>query len=70
MGKLSKAMGFPDEEESSDESPVSEVPEKKKVSASAEVLAMKQFMRADTAEAKASAMRDFLEACGATGEGY
>ncbi len=64
MGKLSKAIGFPtDEEESSDESPVSEVPEKK-VSASAEVLAMKQFMRADTAEAKAAAMRDFIEACG------
>lgn len=63
MGKLSKAIGFPDEGESDDEAPVSEDAEKK-VSASAEVLAMKQFMRAETAEAKASAMRDFIEACG------
>lgn len=75
MGALSKAMGFPDTGESADETdaPASESTEKAKPAASAEVLAMKQFTRASTPEAKAAAMRDFLEACGCTtdsGEGY
>ncbi len=62
--KIGKALGFgdlgadgvePDEDDAEGET---------KGSASAEVLAMKQFMRADTAEAKAAAMKDFMEACG------
>lgn len=70
MGALSKAMGFPDEAESTDEAPVSEAGEEKaKPAASAEVLAMKQFSRASTPEAKAAAMRDFLEACGCSMDG-
>ncbi len=42
------------------EDPTDEAPK----DAEAEVTAMKLFMKASTAEAKASAMRDFLEACG------
>ncbi|MDD5374478.1 hypothetical protein [Acidithiobacillus sp.] len=63
--KIGAALGFgsigddgvePDEDDS-EESP-------KASSAKGEVLAMKAFMAADTAEAKAAAMKDFLELCG------
>ena len=61
MSKLSEAMGMMDEEES----PASESTEAKPKTASAEVLAMKQFDRATTPEARAEALKDFLSACGA-----
>lgn len=48
-------------------SPDSEGSEKPK--ATAETLAMKQFERASTTEAKVAAMKDFLEACGMTSAG-
>lgn len=59
--KIGKALGFPspDEESEDPELDVEPVSDNK-----AEVLAMKQFMRADTAEAKATALKDFMEACG------
>ncbi len=69
MGKIGKALGFGDlgatsmDDSTGDESvedPTDEAPK----DAEAEVTAMKLFMKASTAEAKASAMRDFLEACG------
>ena len=73
MSKLGAALGFGSESASSpaiaediDEMDA-EVPSEKPAGGSAETLAMKQFMRATTPEAKASAMRDFLEACGAVG---
>ena len=64
---IGKALGYDMEEKAvSDEmAPVSESMEpEKKGSASAEVLAMKQFERAKDPEAKAQALKDFLEACG------
>lgn len=65
MGKLSEALGM----DMGSEAPMSEggemmEEEAPKASASAEVLAMKQFERASTPEAKVQAMKDFLEACG------
>ena len=66
MGKLSEALGM-SMDDAGEDMPVSESTEdagdKPKV-ASAEVLAMKQFDRASTPEAKAQALKDFLEACG------
>lgn len=74
-GKIGKAIGFPglkddfsDEPEMDEEAPASEDTEPK--AATAETLAMKQFERATTTEAKVQAMKDFLEACGATGASY
>ena len=74
MSKLGAALGFGSESASSpaiaediDELDEAAVSEKPKGGGSAETLAMKQFMRATTAEEKASAMKDFLEACGAIG---
>ncbi len=70
MGKLSKVLGMdmdmPEETEGvSEEMPVDDLAEEKpKGPASAEVLAMKQFDRATSPEAKAQALKDFLEACG------
>ena len=70
MGKLSKALGFDMEEapemgaEDMDEGLELDEPMEKKTSASAEILAMKQFERATTPEAKVQAMKDFLESCG------
>ena len=68
MGKLSEALGL---DMGADEEPMDDlemdedvVEEKPKASGSAEVLAMKQFDRASTPEAKVQAMKDFLEACG------
>ena len=71
MGKLGKALGFLDMEEdpAADDTADEESPASKKEpkAASAETLAMKQFERASTTEAKVQAMKDFLEACGAIG---
>jgi hypothetical protein len=72
MGKLSKALGYDLGEgapasdtmgmsESTGDAPVDDKP---KGTATAEVLAMKQFDRATTPEARAQALKDFLEACG------
>jgi hypothetical protein len=62
IGKaLGYSMGDSEEEAPMSETPVKEAP---KASASAEVLAMKQFDRAKDPEAKVQAMKDFLEACG------
>ncbi len=64
-GKIAMALGFP-ESDSEDDSDDDSVESKKEPDQQnkAEVLAMKQFMRAETAEAKATAMKDFMEACG------
>lgn len=69
MGKIGKALGFPmtdgadeGEDPSLDSEGVDEPTDTKP--GKAEVIAMRQFMAADTAEAKASAMKDFLELCG------
>lgn len=72
MGKIASALGLDAElgEESSDPMSAMEpmdsemAEEKPEGSSSAEVLAMKQFDRATSPEAKAQAMKDFLEACG------
>lgn len=73
MGKLSKALGLDMDMEAppaSESMPMDEgddelAEEKPKAdTASAEVLAMKQFDRASTPEAKVQALKDFLEACG------
>ncbi len=78
-GSIGKAIGFPGMDDmsggddSSDESDSGPKSEKTEGSGSAEVLAMKQFMRATTPDAKASALKDFLEACGCSmsgGESY
>ncbi len=74
--KLGKALGF--EMDGGDELPpsipedVDEMDEKAEKSSgnSAELLAMKQFERASSPEAKVQAMKDFLEACGAIGSDY
>jgi hypothetical protein len=67
MSKVSEAlgldMGMADEAEPMLDEGL-EPMEKPQASASAEVLAMKQFERAATPEAKVQAMKDFLEACG------
>lgn len=70
MGKLSKALGMDMDMASADDmapestgEPKSEE-KPKEGDSTAEVLAMKQFERAGTPEAKAQAMKDFLEACG------
>ncbi len=76
MGKLSKALGFPKsmgDDAAIDEAPdmSSETPEEDAAEpgvGKAEVLAMKQFERATTTEAKAQALKDFVEAC--TSGGY
>ena len=65
MSKVSDALGMDMGEEpmpmSAEGTPEDVEP---KGSASAEVLAMKQFDRATSPEDKAQAMKDFLEACG------
>lgn len=72
--KIGKAIGFGDgpppvsdpmeaELELEDDLELPE-PEDKSGVGSAEVLAMKQFERAASPEAKAQALKDFLEACG------
>lgn len=67
MGKIGKAIGY--QESASDDlgmqEPGAEVGGKEP--AGADVLAMKQFMRATSPEEKAQAMKDFLEACGCMG---
>lgn len=70
MSKLSDALGMgmgaeeaPAPELGMEELPMEDEPAPK-ADASAEVLAMKQFDRAPTPEAKVQAMKDFLEACG------
>ena len=62
MGKMS--MGEMDEEESEPIDNAEEEDEEKAVSSKAELMAMKQFMTADSAEAKVAAMKSFMEACG------
>lgn len=72
MSKLSDALGMgmggADASSMSDDAGMDEMPmmdeEAPVADASAEVLAMKQFDRAPTPEAKVQAMKDFLEACG------
>lgn len=72
MSKLSEALGMdmddaaPAEDAMAMDEGLGEDPMEKdpKASASAEVLAMKQFDRATTPEMKVQAMKDFLEACG------
>ncbi len=71
-GKIGKAIGFgsmsdmgmdsePDPEDSNTDE---EKPEKSSGPSRGEILAMKAFMNADSAEAKASALKDFMELCG------
>ncbi len=64
--KIGKALGFgalsdegvePDGDEMEEETP-------EKSGGKGQVLAMRAFMNADTAEAKAAAMKDFIELCG------
>ncbi len=76
--KLGKALGYSmDLGADDEEAPVSEeldveaeVKPKEKTGGSAEVLAMKQFERATTPEAKVQALKDFGEACGWTSGSY
>ncbi len=68
MSKLSDVLGMDaGSEELADMPVIDEEPAAPKGGGSAELLAMKQFERASTTEAKVQAMKDFLEACGATG---
>ncbi len=63
--KIGAALGFGalgDEGVEPDEDDAEVAP--KASSGKGEILAMKAFMAADSAEAKASAMRDFIELCG------
>ncbi len=72
MGKIGKALGYsiPDMSGSGDDSSESDPTEsegsddKASTPGKGEVIAMRQFMNADTAEAKAQAMKDFMELCG------
>jgi len=74
MSKLGDALGFPkepkafsaDEGDASDseDAPASSKAKPDDKSGSAEMLAMKQFERASSTEAKVQAMKDFIEACG------
>lgn len=72
--KLGKALGFSmdegDASDMDDDTPpsVADPLEDKPKGGSAEILAMKQFERATTTEAKVQALKDFLEACGAIGD--
>ncbi len=76
MGKIAKAMGFPSE--GADDASLGEAPDAADESPAedaadpgvgkAEVLAMKQFERSTTPEAKAQALKDFIQLC--TGAGY
>ena len=79
--KLGAALGFPgldsgsaDEGDSSDasmEPSVKDTSEKKPDGGgSAETMAMKMFEKASSTEAKVTAMKAFLEACGATSSDY
>lgn len=75
MGKIGKALGYSmpsfGDEPSSDSEPdmadPGEADETDEVESAGpgkgEVIAMRAFMNADTAEAKASALKDFLELC-------
>ncbi len=62
--KIGKALGYPMTSEESDMDELEEVGEPKAKKGKGEVLAMKAFMAADTAEAKAEAMKTFIELCG------
>ncbi len=66
VSKIGKAIGFPEIPESfEDEGDEMESEAEPKAGGNtAEVLAMKQFDRATTPEARAQALKDFLEACG------
>ena len=66
QSKIGKAIGYPDIPESFEDEGMEEVPESVPAAGAgtAEVLAMKQFDRATTPEARAQALKDFLEACG------
>jgi len=72
MSKLGDVLGFPkassadegDSSDAGDDMPASSKAKPDDKSGSAEVLAMKQFERASTTEAKVQAMKDFIEACG------
>ncbi len=63
--KIGKALGFgalSDEGVEPEADEMEETPAKS--GGKGEVLAMRAFMNADTAEAKAAAMKDFIELCG------
>ncbi len=66
--KLGAALGFDMEDAAQAEDPMADPEladtEEPKKSMGAEVLAMKQFKRAETPEAMVQAMKDFLESCG------
>lgn len=77
MGKLSAALGLsdmggdePPVEDDMGEAPLSESTEKKSDTGSAELMAMKMFEKATSPEAKVTALKAFLEACGAIGTDY
>lgn len=61
MNKLMEKLSGLKEPEMDEED---DVPAKEEKSDEAEVLAMKLFMKADTPEAKAKALKKFLDACG------
>ncbi len=72
---IGKALGYGDlgaepSAEALDEAPMSEEPTVKKDTGSAELMAMKMFTKATSDEAKVSALKAFLEACGAIGSDY
>ena len=73
MSKLGDALGFGTKGEETAPSSIPEDVEamdakaERPAGGSAEVLAMKQFERATSTEAKVAALKDFLEACGAIG---
>lgn len=60
-GKIAKALGY----NSTDAVSAEDEPKVGTTDSKAEVMAMRAFMRADTAEGKAAALKDFMEACGA-----
>ena len=74
MGKLSAALGLGGSDDEGDSSDISEPPmsasEPKPKGDSAELMAMKMFMKASSPEAKLAAFKAILEACGATGSDY
>lgn len=68
MSKIGDTLGYSMDMEASAsepmEDPLAEPAEDDAGKADAEVLAMKQFERAKTPEAKVEALKAFLEACG------
>ncbi len=64
MAKISEALGFPGMGASEEELPAEDAGETDEGGNQAELLAMKQFGRATTPEAKVEAMKSFLSACG------